>query len=396
MVARAALISLLVSATTLAAPPALDDDAVELLESRVERQMLTLSALPLPPLDVDLAILAAVTPATVKYARVTISLRGEPDSLRLELDQGTSEQLTGVLKRLVEARVCEKPSVSVEPIGVVGKCTVPTTKTRWTFKGATRRREPSSYVAREQAFVCSVLPTEPNLDELAKGLREAAAASFIKLASLEIASSPRVSGPLDVYEVNVSGTAPFRSIDLFLIGHLRPRLLRFDHLELRPRATNMTELVEFSLRGEAYRYRTEDAALDQELEIVGVERRKVSVRELVAESPFAARRQPVEPIVSACATKATQPLDSIEPDEVTLAFVESGPAPTCAVVVDSRGNCHEVRLKTKWHHTTLVAVGTDGVTFVWYAQERDGRTGARHFRINGHPQSPPPAWACTR
>jgi len=291
--------------------------------------------------------------------------------------------------------------------GVYGLVTFKPHLTTRTLRAATtaRQTDPNDErILREKRENAQTeLPDVPRLEHR-KAFVDDLFARFGVSAGASVLTGPVTMGPVDVFELSLSGSTGFDGAWALIVelSNMR-RLALIDAFELKePRLRNGEWAVTFSVRAKLFRYRVEEELEDQVLAISTFEDSNSEFLPLTRNpfgppAPVFAGSAKVPP-ATACRTEAgATPIGKVELDALAVVYLADGVAPRCAMLVDDTGGCHLLNLNDRVESipgAKVAHIDSTAISIVRYQLLPDGKKYPKTIALKVATTAKPPTGFC--
>lgn len=401
------------------AAPAAAKGAPEELRALVERRLKVIDALQgsTPRLCERLVELSHAMPPAAVLSRLAYTR--STGRLELALSQGTLEDARAIVQHLVTNQLCSKPVATLEGSTVTASCVLEDSVQEVLLAAPTAHalQQPGEVAALRRAKEESqtILPDVPALESYEANLQDLAWKGQVRGWSAKI--GPAVRGDaVDSFVVTATGSGPASgALELLCSLEASRRAIGVDAFVLeQPRVRNGEWAVDLSMTFTTWRYRPED------------EQKEVLASFRVAQQPkaapgqqrrgFATERSPFGPPGALFAGtslvltgkeclkegSALPPregeFEGRELDEFAVVFVAAKKPPLCAMIVDSKGECHELRRNTRFGPlgAKVTQIDAQAVTLTRFASSpaTDGMPVAVKTALQVRGKTAAPAWFC--
>lgn len=401
MIRNTLLACVLTATATLAGEPAATTS-----QAQVERRLMVGHALRSGRFStaVPEALFRAV-PSNAVLSRVTFAAgTGE---LGFVLSAGKTAEADAIARAVSTVPGAVATAATQSNQGVYGLVTFKPHLTTRTVRAATNVRQSDDNDERDlrekKEAAQTELPDVPRFDNR-KAFLDDLFARFGVSGGASALTGPVTTGPVDVFELSVSGSAVFDGAWALIVelSNMR-RVAAIDAFELKePRLRNGEWAVTFSIRAKLFRYRVEEELTDQVL----VTRTFEDSNRLfgpVPRNPFG----PAAPVfagsakvppATACRTEAgASPIGKVELDELAVVYLADGVAPRCAMLVDDLGGCHVLNLNDRVESipgARVAHIDSTAISIVRYQLLPDGKRDPKTIALNVSTTGKPPAGFC--
>lgn len=406
MTLRAASAVFLIAVAAPAAAAEGDEEFRSLLERRLTLIQAVRHSSESPLVCRKLAELSQAVPPSAVLSRLAFSR--STGRWELTLSQGNPADAAAIVQRLVTKQLCSTPVIAPEGSAVTASCVVAESPVQVSLSAPKRRPAPPEVlkVLREKEQERqTVIPDRPELESYQLTAQDFAQRELIAGWSSKV--GPAIPGPaVDRFELSGSGSGSFFGVAGLLCSlENGRRITGIDTLELqRPRVRNGEWVVDFSVTASTWRNRRED---EQQDAVVAFNEMHAPKHE---DFDFLRARSPFGPptAVFAGSTRvltgeecrqegpAPEPGDR-ELDDLAVAFVAPQGASPCAMLVDAKGECHEVRRNTKLGAggAKVTRIDAGAVTVTRFGSRAwDGKAIRIDVALKVGARAAPPAWFC--